>query len=88
MLMSPEHNVPVQSIHQARRPASIDVNTATAKDLCGYGVSWTLAARIVEERARRGPSGYTSMKELCEIKGIGKKTVDKLIAHGVSIFPR
>lgn len=60
------------------KPASKDINTATAKDLMSVpGIGKKSAARILEYREKIG--SFKSMYQLQEVKGIGKKTLDKII---------
>jgi competence ComEA-like helix-hairpin-helix protein len=54
----------------------IDINTAEANELATLpGIGGVLAERIVEYRERRGR--IASVEELLEIKGIGKKVLEK-----------
>ena len=58
----------------------IDVNAADAAELERLpGVGPALAARIVEERERRGP--FRSTEDLTRVRGIGPKTRQALEAY-------
>jgi competence ComEA-like helix-hairpin-helix protein len=55
---------------------SINVNTATAEELCTlYGVGPALAEAILAEREAAGPFDYP--EDLAMVKGIGVKTLAK-----------
>ncbi len=56
---------------------AVSVNLATAEELERLpGIGPVLARRIVEDRARNGQ--YTRPEDLLRVKGIGRKTLDKL----------
>lgn len=58
-------------------PLAVSVNLATAEELERLpGIGPVLAWRIVEDRARNGR--YTRPEDLLRVKGIGRKTLDKL----------
>lgn len=58
-------------------PLAVSVNLATAEELERLpGIGPVLARRIVEDRARNGQ--YTRPEDLLRVKGIGRKTLDKL----------
>lgn len=64
-----------------QRPASglVDLNRATVEELQGLpGIGPRKAASIVELRHKRP---FTRVTQLLEIKGIGKKTLERLKAH-------
>lgn len=57
----------------------LDLNRAALGDLLLLpGVGPKLAARIVEERARRG--GFANVDQLAEVKGVGPKKLAQLRA--------
>jgi competence protein ComEA len=57
--------------------APLDLNAASAADLENVpGLGPTLAARIVEERDRRGQ--FKSLDELRQVKGIGPATLERI----------
>lgn len=63
-------------------PLAIDVNTATVQELVALpGIGPVIAGRIVEER-RQKP--FRSLGDLERVKGIGKKTVDRLVGWAVA----
>ena len=56
---------------------TIDLNLASERDLEGLpGIGPILALRIVEYREARGP--FRDVEQLRRVKGIGKKTVDRI----------
>ena len=61
----------------ALRPASLDVDRASAEELIRLpGIGPKLAARIVAERAEHGPFG--GPEGLLRVRGIGVKTLAKI----------
>jgi competence protein ComEA len=64
-----EASVPVVS--------KININTATAEELCGLpGIGEVLAGRIVEFRRQHG--NFKSIEDIMEVKGIGKGIFEKI----------
>lgn len=58
-------------------PPRVDLNTATAEELCTLpGIGEVLAARILAYREAHGPFG--SLEELDNVSGIGEKLVEAL----------
>ena len=58
-------------------PRTIDLNLASERDLEGLpGIGPILALRIVEYREARG--AFRDVEQLRRVKGIGKKTVDRI----------
>jgi competence protein ComEA len=65
---------------EAPRPASIDVDAASATELERLpGIGPALAARIVAERAAKGPFGGPD--GLLRVPGIGPKTLARIRAY-------
>ena len=59
--------------------ASVDINTASKKELTGLiGIGATKAEAII---AYRSTNCFKSIKELANVKGIGNKTVEKNISN-------
>lgn len=55
----------------------LDLNLADARDIAELpGIGDKMAARIVEDRTKNGP--FCSVEQLDRVKGIGKKTVERL----------
>lgn len=58
----------------------VAVNTADAEELDTLpGVGEVIARRIMEEREKNGPFYYP--EDLMNVKGIGEKTLEKLLPH-------
>lgn len=58
----------------------VAVNTADADELDTLpGVGEVIAQRIIEEREENGPFYYP--EDLMNVKGIGEKTLEKLLPH-------
>lgn len=73
-----------KSSGQAARTA-LDVNQATAQQLQQLpGIGPVLAGRIVEFRNSRG--GFTNVDELRRVKGIGRKTFERIRAF-IAVVP-
>jgi comEA protein len=69
-----KHKISKDAINQNLK---IDINTATVSDLQMLpGIGPTLAKRIVEFRNEKG--SFKNSAQLLEVKGIGKKTLEKL----------
>lgn len=69
----------VEIVRQPPRPfdSRLDLNSATWVELAQLdAVGETLARRIVEHREEHGP--FHDVEELRKVRGIGKKTLDKL----------
>jgi len=61
-------------------PPLLDVNTATAEQLCGVpGIGRLRASRILSTRERMG--GFATIDDLTCVQGMGPKTVDALRAY-------
>lgn len=55
----------------------VNINTATAEELCGLSaISEAQAQSIVEYREEHG--SFASVEEIMNVKGIGKKTYEKI----------
>jgi competence protein ComEA len=64
---------------------TLDVNQATAQELEQLpGIGTVLAGRIVEFRNSR--SGFTNVDELRRVKGIGRKTFERIRAF-IAVVP-
>lgn len=62
---------------QPPMPSQLDLNTATAQDLEALpGIGPVLAERIVEHRHLRGE--FRDVAQLRNVKGIGKKKLDRI----------
>lgn len=60
-------------------PGSINLNTATQEELVGLpGIGEQYAKRIVQYRTENGP--FSSVDELSNVRGIGKKKLEKMRA--------
>lgn len=75
---------PAEPIAPAPAPVSpralVDINAATADELTALpGIGPALGARIVQDRAERGP--FSTLDDLARVPGIGPKTVERLRAH-------
>jgi len=69
--------VSVGEIGPRPAPRKLDLNTATADQLERLpGIGPVTAARIVEDRNRRGP--FSDVEALERVKGVGPKTVEKI----------
>lgn len=56
---------------------AIDINTATVKELQSLpGIGKVTAERITAYRTQNGP--FTAIDDLLKVKGIGKKSLDKI----------
>ncbi len=63
---------------QEAAPLSININTASAEELCRLPrIGPKTAARIIAYRDANGP--FKAKKELEKVRGIGPKTLEKLI---------
>ncbi|KXB96951.1 MAG: hypothetical protein AA908_09420 [Chlorobi bacterium NICIL-2] len=72
--------MPLHQRHASQRKlppaAPININTASKQQLMQLpGVGDVMAARIIEERARRP---FASPEDLLRVKGIGKKKLEQL----------
>ena len=60
-----------------KAPAPVNVNTAAATQLVRLpGIGKTTADRIIAYRTEHGP--FKTVDDLVKVKGIGKKTLEKL----------
>ncbi len=58
----------------------IDINTATAHELCYLkGIGKSLSKRIIEYRIENGI--FTKVEDLIHVKGIGQKKLSKLVKN-------
>ena len=63
-------------------PARLDINTARDFELAVLpGIGPKTAAAIVEYRTAHGP--FASIEALCNVKGIGQKTVERIRPHAM-----
>ncbi len=61
----------------AQQVAKVNINTASAKELEGLpGIGAVTAGRIVAYRTEKGK--FKTSNELLKVKGIGKKTMEKI----------
>ena len=61
----------------APQPARLDLNSATAEQLCAVpGIARLRASRILALRARLGR--FAAVDDLVAVQGLGRKTVDAL----------
>ena len=77
-------NAPCGSRQTAPSPVlphgPVAVNSADADELDTLpGVGEVIAQRIIEEREKNGPFYYP--EDLMNVKGIGEKTLEKLLSH-------
>jgi len=71
--------IPSQYLESKDKEKSImiDVNRATVRELIRLpGIGPSLAKRIVELREKKG--SFRQIEELLEVRGIGKKTLEKI----------
>ena len=67
---SPEKTIPVLE-------GKLNINTATAKELKMLpGIGKKTAATVIEYRTQNG--NYTETNSLLKVKGVGKKTLEKI----------
>ncbi len=75
----------VRAFSRPSAPLTLDVNRATEGDLERLpGIGPVLARRIVEYRESRG--GFQDIEQLRRVKGIGKKTFERIRAF-VAVLP-
>ncbi len=73
----PTSAAPPEATVRARAEAAVDLNRATAEDLETLpGIGPVLAERIVAHRRHAGP--FERVEDLRSVKGIGKKTLEKI----------
>lgn len=61
----------------AAEVAKVNINAATAKELQGLpGIGQVMAERIVAYRAEKGK--FKSTDDLLKVKGVGKKSLEKI----------
>ncbi|HQR09623.1 MAG TPA: ComEA family DNA-binding protein, partial [Gemmatales bacterium] len=71
---------PLRSGPKVTPSEPIDINVAGKEQFMTLpGIGATLADRILEERAERGP--FTSVKDLSRVRGIKGKTLEKLLPY-------
>jgi competence protein ComEA len=72
--------------HAAAAVYQVDINRASWEEFTVLpGVGETMARRLVADRARRGP--FTALDDLQRVRGIGKRTVQRLTKHLVVTSP-
>lgn len=75
---------------KAERPAIVNINTASAKELDALpGIGAKTAALIVEYRQKNGP--FKKVEELMNVRGVGEKSFLKLkpqLTVGIDTAPR
>ena len=73
----PVPTVPSEAVSEPTTPLLIDLNMATAEELERLPrIGPRTAARIIDHRKSQGP--FQSLEDLESVRGIGKKTVEKL----------
>ena len=66
-----------EAVRYDRKPALVNINTASEYQLAGIGgVGDTIAGRIVQYRTTNGP--FKTTEEIKEVKGIGDATYEKI----------
>lgn len=71
---------PTEAADPLTRGEPLDLNEASAADLeLLPRIGPTLAARVVEDRAARGP--FSTVGELTRVRGIGPRTLERLRPH-------
>ncbi|HRB81171.1 MAG TPA: helix-hairpin-helix domain-containing protein [Nitrospira sp.] len=73
---------PANSLRRVHREVArqVDLNHATASDLQALpGIGPKLAQRVIDHRTARGPFG--KIEDLQQVKGIGRKKLDRLRPH-------
>ncbi|MDX1672353.1 MAG: helix-hairpin-helix domain-containing protein [Balneolaceae bacterium] len=71
------NNLDKLSTHESAGGKPVDINKANAEQLESLpGIGPVYAERIIRYRRKHGP--FTTAEQLLEIKGIGKKRLDKL----------
>lgn len=89
--VSPSAVMPQEPSRMAKRPVAekVDLNLATEKDFEALpGIGPVLAGRIIEYRQARG--AFRDVEQLRLVKGIGKKTFDRirsLVAVTLPVVP-
>ena len=79
------NRAPVKSVKSVKSvngdvPASVNINTASVKELDALpGIGTKTAALIVEYRQKNGP--FKKIEELMNVRGIGEKSFLKLKPH-------
>jgi len=71
----------IQTVKEAySRDGKVDINSADAVALCSLpGIGEAKAAAIIAWRNEHG--GFSHIEELLLVKGIGEKTLQKLLPH-------
>ena len=65
-------------MHVKQPAGSVNVNAVGIEELCGLpGIGPETARRIIEARERSGAFAYA--EDLLSVKGIGEKTLQKLL---------
>ena len=68
---------PPSTVKKSAKRGPVDLNSATLDDLTGLpGIGAVMAQRIVDHRSANG--GFAKPEDLMQVKGIGKKTYEKL----------
>ena len=68
---------PAEPKSAAPKPATVDVNRASAADLQSVpGIGKSLAQRIVDFREKNGP--FSKIDDLLKVQGIGEKSLERI----------
>jgi competence protein ComEA len=80
--LTPPSQHPIPERSRATAPVLLDLNRASEEDLQRLpGIGPVLARRIVETRQAQGP--FKAVDQLRRVKGIGKKTFERIRAFVV-----